>query len=509
MNNKKGGKGSKKALQGYMSERNSKPLVSVILSCYNYGEYVGQTIDSILNQTYDNIELVVLDNGSTDNTYDILQSYGDKIHKLLHLEKNDLNISGDLIRSNVAGEYVACMTADDYWHPEKIERQMQVLSENPEVYACFTWIHTVDEQGNIVLNSSHNAFEHKNRTSYEWMKKLVLQGNCFAYPSAVVEKNCFYELLKKHLYQMGDKYLWMNILLDHDVHVIEEPLTYVRWHPHAKVANMSAMNLDSTARTINEEVMTTLDIIERMNASSFTGAFGEFMRNAQVTGHEQILCEKLFFLMRLAEEKRCFEQAVIVFYYKYDIRIDGEGFVLANALKKYYDYSYLDFQKYCANHGMGLWQLQLNYVNELKKELELQKKCIVALQEVMKLSVGIEERKRFYRRKVTQQLDGSVNELVAMIYRYIGEILTFISDSNDEVLENGLSEIIANVCGLVAVFERLWKTFLCHDIDIEEIEWHQQMTVLKEGNVDVEVFCNVVLPFITKVYVVLEQYSGI
>ena len=67
-----------------------QPLVSVIMPCYNHEKYVAQTIESVLNQTYKNIEFIVVDNGSTDGSFHVIQQYRDRIDKIYQLKENDL-----------------------------------------------------------------------------------------------------------------------------------------------------------------------------------------------------------------------------------------------------------------------------------------------------------------------------------------------------------------------------------------------------------------------------------
>ena len=112
---------------------NKKPKVSVIMPCYNHEKYVAQSIESVLNQTYDNIEFIVLDNGSTDGSYRVIKQYSDRIDKILHFDDNDLTKAGYVLRQECQGEYMAFMTSDDIWAKEKLEQQMRVLIENPSI----------------------------------------------------------------------------------------------------------------------------------------------------------------------------------------------------------------------------------------------------------------------------------------------------------------------------------------------------------------------------------------
>ena len=113
----------------------SSPKVSVIIPAYNRADYIKQTIDSVLNQSYSNIELNVIDDGSTDGTREILESYGDKLKILEHPGRVNKGQSAgiNLALNIVDGKYTAILDSDDYWELDKIEGQVSYLEENPEI----------------------------------------------------------------------------------------------------------------------------------------------------------------------------------------------------------------------------------------------------------------------------------------------------------------------------------------------------------------------------------------
>lgn len=100
-------------------------LVSAIIPTYNYGKYVSEAVDSILEQSYGPIEIIVVDDGSTDNTTEALKAYGDKIH---YIHKNNAGLSAARNTGIEAakGEFLAFLDADDKWKPNKIELQVEL-----------------------------------------------------------------------------------------------------------------------------------------------------------------------------------------------------------------------------------------------------------------------------------------------------------------------------------------------------------------------------------------------
>jgi glycosyltransferase involved in cell wall biosynthesis len=109
--------------------------VSVIIPNYNYAQYVGQAVDSVLNQTYSNIEIIVVNNGSTDNSLEILKKYGSRI---CLVDQENLGQSGarktGLLRAT--GDFIAFLDADDIWAPRKIEKQLHLFSPKTELVYC-------------------------------------------------------------------------------------------------------------------------------------------------------------------------------------------------------------------------------------------------------------------------------------------------------------------------------------------------------------------------------------
>ena len=100
--------------------------VSIIIPAYNRVTYINQTVDSVLNQTYQNFELVIVDDGSIDGTYEKLQAYGDKIKLLTHDNRSNKGQSAsiNLGLKNANGKYIAILDSDDFWELRKLEIQV-------------------------------------------------------------------------------------------------------------------------------------------------------------------------------------------------------------------------------------------------------------------------------------------------------------------------------------------------------------------------------------------------
>lgn len=116
------------------------PLVSIIMPTYNTASYVVEAVKSVFTQTYSPIELIAIDDGSTDGTLEILKSFGDNVRIIS--DGTNVGIGGARNKGiRVArGEYIAFMDSDDIWNPKKLERQMKQLADNASLDISFTMI---------------------------------------------------------------------------------------------------------------------------------------------------------------------------------------------------------------------------------------------------------------------------------------------------------------------------------------------------------------------------------
>lgn len=112
-------------------------LISCIVPVYNGERFLGETLDSILAQSYQPLELIVIDDGSTDNTAEIAQGYGDRVRYQWQPNRGSASAKNHGI-GLASGKYVAFLDADDLWLPEKLNRQMTVFNDKPDTDLCFT-----------------------------------------------------------------------------------------------------------------------------------------------------------------------------------------------------------------------------------------------------------------------------------------------------------------------------------------------------------------------------------
>ena len=130
---------------------NSQAKVTVFIPVYNREKYIGEAIESVLSQSFTNFELLIVDDGSTDKTLDIIQSYHDpRIHLQCHRENSGIPATRNTGLVHAHGQYIALLDSDDLAHPERLRKQVSFLDENPDYVQIGTWCRMIDAQGNAL-----------------------------------------------------------------------------------------------------------------------------------------------------------------------------------------------------------------------------------------------------------------------------------------------------------------------------------------------------------------------
>lgn len=213
----------------------TQPLVSVIIPSYNYGRYVGQAIDSALAQSYPNQEVIVVDDGSTDDTRDRLGAYGSRIRHL-HQQNQGLSAARNTGIREARGDYLAFLDSDDAFHPRKTELQMNYLQAHPEVDLVGTEMFSdetivwcpVDPQHIPATPISLEAMAIKPR---------------FAPSSVIAHKKCFEAVghFDTALRSVEDRDMWLRIGTQFKMARLDIPLTWYRITPGSMSTNPERM----------------------------------------------------------------------------------------------------------------------------------------------------------------------------------------------------------------------------------------------------------------------------
>ncbi|MBU1344776.1 MAG: glycosyltransferase [Proteobacteria bacterium] len=198
------------------------PLVSVILPTYNRAWVVKDAIDSVLSQDYPNIELIIIDDGSEDNTQELLEAYNDKVI-IIEQENSGVSAARNAGIKKSRGELIALLDSDDAWDKKKISCQVQFFNDTPDAMICQTqelWI----RNGKRV----NPKVKHKKLSGMIFEPSLNL---CLVSPSAVMMRRELFELkgyFNEAFMVCEDYDLWLRVSSTLPVFLIDKPYTIKR-----------------------------------------------------------------------------------------------------------------------------------------------------------------------------------------------------------------------------------------------------------------------------------------
>lgn len=239
-----------------------KPLVSVVLASYNHESFIGEAVHSVLNQSYSNLELIVVDDGSSDGSAQILKQIDDPRLKVVLLAENRRQHPRNTGAALATGKYIAFQNSDDIWHPDKVAQQVAFLESSPQSTACFTGVGVVDDQSKSLKNTwLHSLFTHKNWERHALLRQFFDVGNCFCISSAMLRLADFKSLggFRESLVQLSDFDLWVQLAGMGEIHLIQRELTHMRLLPGK---NLSTPTPPTLRRSVVEQTQVLRRYIE-------------------------------------------------------------------------------------------------------------------------------------------------------------------------------------------------------------------------------------------------------
>ena len=188
------------------SDINKLPLVSIVTPCYNSEKYISETIESVLNQIYENWEMIIVDDISTDKSIDIIKDYCNKDERIKYYileEKGGASIARNKAIKESQGKYIAFLDADDIWKPDKLEKQVQFMEDNNYDFTYHNY-ELIDENSKK-LNKLRKAPD-----SITYKRALI--GCSIGCLSAMYNCESVGKVQIKRLDKRNDDALWFKIL---------------------------------------------------------------------------------------------------------------------------------------------------------------------------------------------------------------------------------------------------------------------------------------------------------
>lgn len=255
------------------------PTVSVIIPSYNHEKFVAEAIQSVLNQSYQDFEIIITDDGSTDHSIQVIKQFTDpRIHLFCFSENQGSSVKTNHCIKHTQGKYIALLNSDDVFLPDKLSKQVAYLETYQHCAAVFSHAQVIHENGEPFKDSNNfyvQVFSQKNKSRHEWLNLFFYQGNCLCHPSVLIRKECYDRLglYDSRLAQLDDFDLWIRLCLNHEIHILQERLIKFRVLRGNK--NASALRPDTVLRIPWEHKMVLNNFLKINSLSEFKLIFPE------------------------------------------------------------------------------------------------------------------------------------------------------------------------------------------------------------------------------------------
>ena len=333
-----------------MGKQNHKveDLITVSVVTYNHAPYIKECIDSILEQTWQNLEILVVDDCSTDETVDLVKSYHDPRINLITKKKNrGVSDSTDVYLRQAAGRYIATICGDDRMAtPFKIERQVEFLKRNEWCSVVFSDIELIDEHG-VLLDPQKSpakqilqVFESgiENQDPKQLLNTFFLKGNVLAGPTMLADMKAFHQFgsFDRRYLQLQDFDMSIRLLIN-GVGIAVIPEKTVSYRIRDNQMNLSALTTESVNRQVYERAR-ILEQYWKISLQQFKAIFPEYV----FSGEENELLVPYYLQDMFSKSHEMFAKLfrVNTLYYLY-----GKSPEMARIIEDYEGFLPTDFYK--------------------------------------------------------------------------------------------------------------------------------------------------------------------
>ncbi|MDR3602257.1 MAG: glycosyltransferase [Desulfosporosinus sp.] len=202
------------------------PKVSVVIPAYNYAQYLPKALDSIMNQSYANLEILVIDDGSTDGTAERVKPYRSMIN-YIYKENGGTPSALNLGLSLATGKYICWLSADDMFLGEKVSKQVELMEGDPSLGFSYTSFVVIDANGKKQYDVNSAYFPDKQEMVTKLMEGCFINGSSVMMNSAALKKIGNFD---ENLPQAHDYDLWFRLLRHFGCGFLMEHLLAYRWH---------------------------------------------------------------------------------------------------------------------------------------------------------------------------------------------------------------------------------------------------------------------------------------
>jgi glycosyltransferase involved in cell wall biosynthesis len=276
------------------------PLISVLMTTFNHEKYIAEAVRSVLDQTWSDWEAVIIDDGSTDRTGEIIRSFTDPRIRYLHQVNQGPSVATTTAVAACRGKYVALMSGDDVLLPHRLARQVEAYQRGPR-RVLFGGVEYIDDDGRPLAGEHYPHIVKDNSPSRgQLMEQLFFAWPSFFGVTAFMELEVLRECGPDDpaLFQTQDYARWVHLLKRYPFEILSDPL--YRFRVRAGLANLSGNQAEKQIRAQNERYLVMRTFFQDMPADLFREAFGRHLINPHFASAVEQECEQAFLLLNSA-----------------------------------------------------------------------------------------------------------------------------------------------------------------------------------------------------------------
>lgn len=278
--------------------RNTFP-VSVVMTTYNHDKYIAEAIQSVLNQTWTEFELIIINDGSTDRTNEIISDFlNDSRVKYIDQENHGPSYAVNQGVLQAQGKYIALMSGDDVCYPERLEKQYKYL-DNTKKKIVFSWVDFINDDSQRIRGKhfAKRLFNHDNKSRAEILKHFFFQGNYLCSVTAFIEREIIVESGLFHLssIQLQDFDMWIKLVKRYEIFVLTDKL--LKYRVRSKTNNLSHPENNYT-RACFETYQIYKTIFDNVPIDLFKQSFYECIKNNDFQDGVEYELEKSFLYLK-------------------------------------------------------------------------------------------------------------------------------------------------------------------------------------------------------------------
>lgn len=273
------------------------PLISIVMATYNQEDFVGRSIQSVLDQTFQDFELIVINDGSKDHTGEVVRSYKDPRITYIEQKNQGPNVTYNRGICAAKGDFICFLPGDDLYFPDKLAKQYEYICQ-VDCDIAFSWVEFIDEQDNPIKGEhfASQYFNHPERTQAETYRWFFLKGNYLSLTTIIARRQLFEEvgLFQTTAIQLSDFDYYIRLVKRGPLPIMQERL--VKYRIRSNEQNVSS--LGNSVRIYFENHQISQYFFDNVSEKLFREAFADLLLDKDFQGSEQFELEKAFLYLK-------------------------------------------------------------------------------------------------------------------------------------------------------------------------------------------------------------------